>query len=265
VYGNLIYNNSAFGNPGEGKQYDQDGLYCDGCTDVIFERNTVYGNDLGIEATSENEGEVGSNVIIRNNVIYANNSNGISVGGYAKNGTGGSTDITIVNNSLYDNDTQFTGSGEFQIQFRSTGILFENNIVYAGAQGLFIHGYVPGSGVTADYNDYYTTSASTTFEFNGKTYASFAAYQAATGQDGNSLTVNPDYLTAPTCTSTQESAPPTPITTCSPTPDLDIPTTSPAENSGNAKLGKADFGPVDFNGNPRLNADGQINLGAFEQ
>jgi hypothetical protein len=187
------------------------------------------------------------------------------VGGYAKNGTGGSTDITIVNNSLYDNDTQNTGSGEFQIQFRSTGIVFENNIVYAGAQGLFIHGYVAGSGVTADYNDYYTTSKSTTFEFNGKTYAGFAAYQAATGQDANSLTVNPEYLTAPTCTSTQESAPPTPITTCSPTPDLDIPTTSPAENAGNARLGKADFGPVDFNGNPRLNADGQINLGAYEQ
>jgi Right handed beta helix region len=265
VYGNLIYNNSAKDNPGEGHSYDQDGLYCDGCTNVIFERNTVYGNDLGIEATSETAGEVGSNVIIRNNLIYANNSNGVSVGGYAKNGTGGSTDITIVNNSLYDNDTQNTGSGEFQIQFRSTGILFENNIVYAGAQGLFIHGFVPGSGVTANYNDYYTTSNSTTFEFNGKTYASFAAYQAATGQDENSLSANPDYLTAPTCTSTKHSAPPTPITTCSPTPDFDIPTTSPAENSGNASLGTADFGTVDFNGNPRLNANGQINLGAYEQ
>ena len=265
VYGNLIYNNSAKDNPGEGHSYDQDGLYCDGCTNVIFERNTLYGNDLGIEATSENEGEVGSNVIIRNNLIYANNANGVSVGGYAKNGTGGSTDITIVNNSLYDNDTQKTGSGEFQIQYRATGILFENNIVYAGAQGLFIHGFVPGSGVTANYNDYYTTSKTTKFELDGKSYASFAAYQSATGQDGNSLTVNPDYLTVPTCTSTKESAPPSPITTCSPTPDFDIPSTSPAVNAGNASLGTADFGTVDFNGNPRLNANGQINLGAYEQ
>ena len=69
VYGNLIYNNSAKDNPGEGKQYDQDGLYCDGCTDVTFERNTLYGNDLNIEATSEIAGEVASNVIIRNNLI----------------------------------------------------------------------------------------------------------------------------------------------------------------------------------------------------
>jgi hypothetical protein len=256
VSNNTIYDNDNIG---------MDAIGFEKVGPTGFERNTLYGNDLGIEATSENSGEVGSNVIIRNNLIYANNSNGISVGGYAKTGTGGSTDITIVNNSLYDNDTQKTGSGEFQIQYRSTGILFENNIVYAGAQGLFIHGYVPGSGVTANYNDYYTTSKTTTFEFDGKTYASFAAYQTATGQDENSLTANPDYLTVPTCTSTKESAPPSPITACSPTPNFDIPTTSPAENSGNASLGTADFGTVDFNGNPRLNAKGQINLGAYEQ
>ncbi len=265
VYGNLIYNNSAKDNAGEGKDYDQDGLYCDGCTNVTFERNTLYGNDLGIEAASETSGQVGSNVIIRNNLIYANNSNGISVGGYAKSGTGGSTGITIVNNSLYDNDTQSTGSGEFQIQYRATGIVFENNIVNAGAQGLFIHGYVAGSGVTANYNDYYTTSKTTTFELNDKTYSTFAAYQAATQQDLNSVFAKPDYTTAPTCTSTKESSPPTPVTTCSPTPNFDLSAGSPAFNSGNAGLGSAAFGTVDFNGNPRVNSQGQINMGAYEQ
>jgi hypothetical protein len=265
VYGNLIYNNSAFKNPGEGNSYDEDGLYCDGCTDVTFERNTLYGNDLNIEAASEISGEVSSSVIIRNNLIYAANSCGVSVGGYAKSGTGGSTGVTIVNNSLYDNDTQKTGSGEFQIQYRATGIVFENNIVYAGAQGLFIHGFVAGSGVTANYNDYYTTSSTTTFELNNKTYATFAAYKTATSQDLNSVFANPDYVTAPTCTSTKESGPPTPLTTCSPTPNFDISTSSPGENTGNAALGSADFGTVDFKGNPRLNANGQINMGAYEQ
>ena len=265
VFGNLIYNNSAKDNPGEGKQFDQDGLYCDGCTNVTFERNTLYGNDLGIEATSEIAGQVGSNVIIRNNLIYANNSNGISVGGYAKTGTGGSTDITIVNNSLYDNDTKKTGSGEFQIQYRATGIVFENNIVDAGAQGLFIHGYVAGSGVTANYNDYYTAGKTTTFELNNRTYATFAAYQAATQQDSNSVFAKPDYTTLPACTSTKESSPPTPVTTCSPTPNFDLSAGSPALNTGNAGLGSADFGTVDFNGNPRVNAKGEINIGAYEQ
>jgi len=36
-------------------------------------------------------------------------------------------------------------------------------------------------------------------------------------------------------------------------------------NAGNAALGSADFGTVDFNGNPRVNSSGQINIGAFEQ
>jgi hypothetical protein len=265
VYGNLIYNNSAFKNPGEGNEYDEDGLYCDGCTEVTFERNTLYGNDLNIEAASETSGEVSSNVIIRNNLIYAANSCGVSVGGYAKSGTGGSTNITIVNNSLYDNDTQQTGSGEFQIQYRATGIVFENNIVYTGAEGLFMYGYVSGSGVTSNYNDFYTASSTTTFELNGKSYSSFASYQSKTGQDKNSVFANPDYLTLPTCKSTKESGPPTPLTTCSPTPNFDISTSSPAENTGNASLGSADFGTVDFNGNPRVNANGQINMGAFEQ
>jgi len=76
---------------------------------------------------------------------------------------------------------------------------------------------------------------------------------------------NPDYLTIPTCTSTTHSSPPTPITTCTPTPNFDIATNSPAENTGNASLGSADFGTVDFNGNPRVNSNGQINMGAFEQ
>jgi hypothetical protein len=265
VYGNLIYNNSGKANPGEGNQYDQDGLYCDGCSGVTFERNTLYGNDLNIEAASEYSGKVSSNVIIRNNLAYAANSCGISVGGYAKSGTGGSTNIIIVNNSLYDNDTQKTGSGEFQIQYRATGIVFENNIVYAGAQGLFLHGFASGSGVTANYNDYYTTSATKTFELNGTTYTSFASYQSATGQDKNSVFANPNYLTLTTCTSTVQSGPPTPITTCTPTPNFDISTSSPAFNTGNASLGSADFGTVDFNGNPRVNSSGQINMGAYEQ
>ena len=61
VFGNIIYNNSAINNPGEqgGGQdggYDEDGLYCDGCAQVVFERNLVYANDINIEAASENLG-----------------------------------------------------------------------------------------------------------------------------------------------------------------------------------------------------------------
>ena len=89
VYGNIIYRNSAINNAGEqgGGQnggYDEDGLYCDGCKQVVFERNTVYANDIGIEAASEIQGEISSNVIVRNNLVYGSNSAGMTVGGFAK-------------------------------------------------------------------------------------------------------------------------------------------------------------------------------------
>jgi hypothetical protein len=301
VYGNVIYENSAINNPGEQGSvngyggYDQDGLYCDGCTGVTFERNTVYANDIGIEAASETPGEVSSYVIIRNNLVYGSNSCGMTVGGYAESGTGGSADITLVNNSLYDNDTRSTGSGEFQIQYRASGIVFENNTVYTGAEGLFIYGYVSGSGVTADYNDYYTTSSTKTFELNGRSYSTFASYQSKTGQDKNSVFANPDYDALPSCSPTGLTPPggytggydgdggtsgkgPQTATSCTSPGNLDIASESPAINTGNADLGYPSgsgwssyqlsepfVGKQDFNGHNRINAKGEINIGAYEQ
>ncbi|MFZ0436693.1 MAG: DUF1565 domain-containing protein, partial [Candidatus Sulfotelmatobacter sp.] len=66
ISGNTVYNISGINNPGEGDSYDADGLYCDGCAYVIFERNTVYKCDLNMEAASEHKGHDGSYVTIRN-------------------------------------------------------------------------------------------------------------------------------------------------------------------------------------------------------
>jgi chitodextrinase len=287
IFGNIIFNNSAINNPGEqgGGQdggYDQNGLYCDGCTQVVFERNLVYANDINIEAASENEGEVSSDVIIRNNVTYGANSVGMTVGGFAESGTGGSTHITIVNNSLYDDDLQNTGSGEFQIQFRATGIVFENNIVYAGAQGLFVNGYVPGSGVTLNHNDFFTTSSTIAFELNGTMYSSFAAYRSGTGQDEDSIFANPDFDALPTCTA-DGTIPPggfssAMASTCTTAANLDLRRESPATNVGDSTLGTPSgsgyskyersqpfVGSVDFDNNPRVNSSGEINIGAYEE
>ena len=49
---------------------------------------------------------------------------------------GGTDHCNVVGNTLYNNDGQKTGSGEFQIQFNATNNIFENNILYAGAQRL---------------------------------------------------------------------------------------------------------------------------------
>jgi hypothetical protein len=156
ISGNTIYNISGITNAGEGDEYDADGLYCDGCAYVTFERNVIFQTDYGIETTSENQvcqangtewsgGNTGSGIAatgkhpcygryatVRNNVFYKANSCGNSIGGYAaatkkggeSNGGGSSYRDVFVNNTLYDNGTQpgsaseGTPSGEFQIQYQ---------------------------------------------------------------------------------------------------------------------------------------------------
>jgi hypothetical protein len=185
VSGNTVYNISGITNPGEGLEYDADGLYCDGCAYVTFERNVIVQVDYGIETTAENQvcqangtewsGPNGTGtaargkfpcygryVTVRNNLFYNANACGNSIGGYApatkngghSNGGGSSYHDIFVNNTLYNNATQpgnYSEGGatsEFQIQNQvgsAQGDIFENNVVYAGAHNTWIFSYAPFS------------------------------------------------------------------------------------------------------------------------
>ncbi|MGB8116845.1 MAG: right-handed parallel beta-helix repeat-containing protein [Candidatus Sulfotelmatobacter sp.] len=262
VSGNTVYNISAINNPGEGKSYDADGLYCDGCAYVIFERNTVYACDLNMEAASEHSGHNSSYVTIRNNLFYDANTVGISIGGYAAK-VGGSDHVVIVNNSLYNNNTKNQGA-EFQVQHNAppaNGNVFENNIVYAGTQNVWIYSYVSGSTPTANWNIYYSTKGyvqGTSIDWGAKyNYKTYAAYQSGSGEDASSPNANPLY-------DNLNSTP----------PDLDVASGSPAINAGSTSLtcsvgycgsGTSIYGSTDYAGNRRINSSGQINIGAYEQ
>ncbi len=298
VVGNIVYNNSAANNAGEGSSsgnpdYDEDGVYCDGCQQTIFERNTLYGNDIGIEAASEIAGCSSSYVIIRNNLIYGNNYVGITIGGYTSgtgtcktggndNGKGSSKYNYILNNTLYDNGTQSSAGGsEFQTQYQVTNSYFENNIVYDVSSGILVYNVTKGAGLTANYNDYYTAASSYSMYYNGKAYTSFSTYKSASGETA-SIFANPDFTTLPSCTSTY-----TPTggsgsnksTTCSSLGNATLTSSSPALNVGNASLGTPSgsgwgsyetsqpfVGTYDFTGTTnRVNSSGEISIGAYEQ
>ncbi len=247
ISGNTVYNISAIDNPGEGDQYDADGIYVDGGSQIVIERNLVYNCDLNIEAASEHSGHVSSYVTIRNNVVYNANSVGISIGGYASN-VGGSDNITIVNNTLFEDDTKNTGSGEFQIQYYATNNVFENNIVYATSQGLFINNFTNSEPdpVAADYNLYFSSlnSGLADFIWDGANYTGFSAYQAATSQDAHSSYANPEFVSLTT-------------------PDLQVEPGSPVLGAGN-NLGPTIEGTEDFAGNPRTTGS-SIDIGAYQQ
>jgi Right handed beta helix region len=260
ISGNQVYNITSYGNPAYGNQYAADGIYCDGCTNVIIDSNLIYKADLNIEVASEHSGKTSSYVTVRNNLVYQGNSCGISIGGYASN-VGGSDHVVILNNTLWDNDTKNTGSGEFQIQYHATNNVFKNNIVYGSSQGLLVNNYTNSTSnpVDSDYNVFNSSvgSASATFVWLGTTETGFSSYQSASGKDAHSVFADPLY-----------------VNLSSTPPNLDVQSGSPAINTGIANLpcsigycgsGTSIYGSTDYAGNARINSSGQINIGAYEQ
>jgi uncharacterized protein DUF1565 len=251
VFGNTVYNISSTTNPVYHNQVGADGYYCDGCTRIIVERNLIHDSDLS-EMASEHSGHTSSYVMFRNNIIYHSLYVGLSIGGYSKN-VGGTDHCVIVNNSLWDDGTYGnSGLGEFQIQYSATNNTVENNIFddYTLTTKYLVYDFttsVPNPAVM-NYNDYYDTAgASSLFNWQGKSYSGFAAYQTASGQEAHSKFADPLYVYIAT----------TPY-------NFDVASGSPAINAG-TNLGVNTVGVLDYAGNARVNGSGQINMGAYEQ
>ena len=98
---------------------------------ILIEQNVIHDVDFGIELASEHRNRATSYVTARNNLVYHCHTAGVSIGGYAPE-RGHTEHCRVVNNTLYDNDTSGTGSGEFQMQWNMADNIFANNIVYAG-------------------------------------------------------------------------------------------------------------------------------------
>jgi hypothetical protein len=248
IAGNTVYNISSLHNPAYRGQESADGIYVDGGADVVIERNLVHNTDLGIEAASEHSGRTSDAVTIRNNVIYAANAVGISIGGYA-NGVGGTSNCTVVNNTLFGNGTAANSEGEFQIQFHATGNVFENNIAEANNnQNLLLYSFVatPAHPATLDRNLYFSQGGAndSAWYWTAKGYASFAKYRTATGNDADSLFADPKFVAPQT---------------------FDFRTTagSPARGAG-APLPLSAIGLFDFGGKPRSSVDDKIDIGAYQ-
>ena len=246
VNGNTIYNCSTVRNP----YYNTPscaGLYVDGGTGITLERNSVHNCDYGVQISSENPGQVSSYVTVRSNLVYQNAVSGIGIGGYKSSGVGGTDHCTFVNNTLYSNDTNNWWGGEVHIGWTVTNNLFENNIIYAGSQNIFVKDVGDdGSPVGSfDYNEYFSTggAAGSKWQWIGQTTWTngFSAWQSTTGQDAHSSYADPLFVSTGGL-------------------NFDTSSGSPARDTG-INLGAA-VGTLDYARNPRI--QGVIDRGAYE-
>ncbi len=238
VRGNMVY--GAHSNYGGGFAA---GIYVDGGQYITIEQNISHDNDLGIEVGAENRGIVASRIMVRNNLIYANDKAGLVIGGYDRN-AGRVKYSRLINNTVYQNDTLQRGYGQLEIDFATYNTI-ANNIFWASADNVFLASAGAGNGQnTIDFNLYFSAAgaANAQFNWNADTYDTFAAYRAATRRDAHGVFADPRLLNAAAA-------------------DFHLAEGSPAIDAGTSKKGL--FARLDFEAVQRpqgLKPD----LGAFE-
>lgn len=246
VSGNLVYNIHSRGNPAYQNEENSDGIYVDGGTRILIEQNVMHDDDFGIELASEHKDRATSYILARNNLIYHCHTAGVSIGGYDPE-RGHTDHSTVVNNTLYENDTSGTGSGEFQMQWHMADNVFANNIVYAGAHCLIAvnksqveKNHPP---VAIDHNLYYCASgakASTWAEVSGAV-TGFDKYVESTGNDRHSRFLDPQFVDV--------------------AKDFHLRSDSPAIAAGT--LDGVPVGELDLEGSTRVKS-GKIDIGCYQ-
>lgn len=224
------------------------GIYVDGASNIIIERNRVFECDMGIEVGAENPGVLVRNITVRNNLIYNNDKVGLIFGGFTES-KGRVTNCYFINNTLYNNN-KVTAEGEIWIQYAYYNEI-RNNIIYTTpnkkGQVMLIQSYEEPTVLVniLDNNLYFVNNKGTKYIFTFKKhgYDEWEDYRQATGQDENSLFINPLF---------EKSA----------LEELDfyLQEDSPAIDAG---IKHKNMGDLDFHGKLRVNGP-QVDIGAVE-
>ncbi|WP_431258145.1 choice-of-anchor Q domain-containing protein [Roseateles chitinivorans] len=244
---NRIYNITTTKNPSYNNEPSAGGIYCDGCANVVIERNLIRNADLGIEVAAETGGEKSSNVTVRNNLVYDTQLANISIGGYDAS-RGGADRVNVVNNTLYQSASA-KGEG-FQVQFNTTNSVFKNNIVFlsnaqSGTGGHMVSNVATWttSPVAFDNNVYFNDAGNATWIWNNKTYTGLGSFVSGAKQDARSKFGNPLFFNLAGR-------------------DLRVSANSPAVGAG-TNLGASIVGATDFAGAARVIQ--VIDAGAYER
>lgn len=197
VKNNKVYEISSYGNPAYGKDYSAGGIYVDGGKNITIERNTIYKNDIGIEATSEHAKKYAEHINIKNNIIYNNFYTGISIGGYDEK-RGGTINSTISQNIIYRNDTKGLDGGQLLLQHDIQNNVIEKNILTAGPSRLFIANYFTTNQKNKLIKNVFhkEKGKSGIWVWKDEEYTSFPKFKKASKSDIKSGYLDPKYVNA---------------------------------------------------------------------
>lgn len=196
-----------------------DGIHIEGLSNNTAERltitgNTVYGNNFGESADNiqiagyVNGVTVAYNTLSKGRGVIVTNSAAGSRIIYNKIYSGGTPikfGITVAlpggftevyNNTIYLSDLADAG-----IKITGThtdGVVIRNNVVHAGTNRALWHVSGDPAQITLSNNAYYNTGGGTLITWNATDYtlAQAAAYQSASGKDGNSIFLDPLFRDA---------------------------------------------------------------------
>ncbi|MBD3246338.1 MAG: hypothetical protein GF333_04940 [Candidatus Omnitrophica bacterium] len=146
-------------------------------------------------------------------------------------------DVTS-NTDVYFNSVYHTFGRCLRV-VNGSGNTIENNVLLnTSTNAGYYCIYAQGSGFTSDYNDFYAPAGASTGYYGGA-QSTLANWQAATGQDANSIALNPQFVSST---------------------DLHIQDNSPCQGAGNAVAGVS----ADYDGDargtpPDIGADENLN------
>jgi len=221
------------------------GIYIDGGSDIVLERNRVFRCDLGIEVGCENKGRVAADNVVRDNLVFSNDKAGLVFGGYDYPHTGAVKKCRFLNNTVFHNDTLKVGNGELMVQYAS-GCELRNNVIVAMPGNYLMTSTAPAGGNNRfDFNLWFCSSGASDIriDWNGKLFRRFGDYLQGSGQDEHSVFADPQFFNAAKN-------------------DARIQAGSPAIDSGDPAFVPA-AGETDFAGAPRV-AGGRVDCGAYE-
>lgn len=190
---NLVYGIDSSHNPAYGGDFERGGgersaggIYVDGGSEILIERNVIYQCNIGIELASEHQGGSADRITLCNNLIYHNDIGGVFIGGYDKK-RGYATQCTITGNTLFENDQMQDGNGEICLQFDVKNCRIQNNLIHANAQGLFISNvYTENADNIVNHQFFSSPGEAVEWQWKKQNYTSLASYQTASGNDVDS-------------------------------------------------------------------------------